>query len=82
MLCVGRNIPLLGSCEDGNGSDKSINNTVLSRISKHMAKHGLEPGAFIYIADSAMVTKDNLEQSVTICFLPVCLFLTMKLVGL
>lgn len=60
MLCVGRNVPLLGSCEDGNGSDKSINNTVLSRISKHMAKHGLEPGAFIYIADSAMVTKDNL----------------------
>lgn len=61
MLCVGRNVPLLGSCEDGNGSDKSINNTVLSRISKHMAKHGLEPGAFIYIADSAMVTKENLR---------------------
>jgi len=60
MLCVGRNVPILGSCEDGNGSDKSINNTVLSRISKHMAKHGLEPGAFVYIADSAMVTEDNL----------------------
>ncbi|HHB77408.1 MAG TPA: IS1634 family transposase, partial [Desulfobulbus sp.] len=60
MLCVGRNVPLLGSCEDGNKSDKSINNAVLSRISKHMAQHGLEPGAFIYIADSAMVTKDNL----------------------
>jgi len=62
MLCVGRNVPLLGSCEDGNGSDKKINNNVLSRISKHMAKHGLEPGAFVYIADSAMVTKDNLEM--------------------
>ncbi len=62
MLCVGRNVPLLGSCEDGNGSDKTINNTVLSRISKHMAKHGLEPGAFVYVADSAMVTKDNLEM--------------------
>jgi transposase len=60
MLCVGRNVPLLGSCEDGNGSDKSINNSVLSRISKLMAKHGLEPGAFVYIADSAMVTRDNL----------------------
>jgi len=60
MLCVGRNVPLLGSCEDGNKSDKSINNAVLSRISKHMAKHGLEPGAFVYIADSAMVTRDNL----------------------
>lgn len=60
MLCVGRNVPLLGSCEDGNKSDKSINNAVLSRISKHMAQHGLEPGAFVYIADSAMVTRDNL----------------------
>jgi transposase len=62
MLCVGRNIPILGSCEDGNKSDKAINNTLLSRISKHMAKHGLEPGAFVYIADSAMVTEDNLAK--------------------
>lgn len=62
MLCVGKNIPILGSCEDGNKSDKAINNTLLSRISKHMAQHGLEPGAFVYIADSAMVTKDNLTK--------------------
>ncbi len=62
MLCVGKNIPILGSCEDGNKSDKAINNTVLSRISKHMAKHGLEPGAFVYIADAAMVTEDNLRE--------------------
>lgn len=27
-----------------------------------MAQHGLEPGAFVYIADSAMVTKDNLTK--------------------
>ena len=26
-----------------------------------MAKHGLGPGAFVYVADSAMITKDNLE---------------------
>lgn len=61
MLCVGRNVPILGSCEDGNKSDKAINNSLLSDISKHMAKYGLEPGAFIYVADSAMVTKDNLN---------------------
>ena len=61
MLCVGRNVPILGSCEDGNKSDKAINNSVLSNISKHMAKYGLEPGAFVYIADSAMVTRDNLD---------------------
>ncbi|TDI76828.1 MAG: IS1634 family transposase [Bacteroidetes bacterium] len=62
MLCVGRNIPIFGSCEDGNASDKKINNNVLSRISKDMATHGLEPGAFIYVADSAMVTEDNLTE--------------------
>ena len=61
MLCAGRNVPILGSCEDGNKSDKTINNSLLSDISKHMAEYGLEPGAFVYIADSAMVTKDNLD---------------------
>jgi len=61
MLCVGRNVPILGSCEDGNKSDKTINNSVLSGISKHMAKYGLAPGGFVYVADSAMVTKDNLD---------------------
>jgi transposase len=61
MLCVGRNIPILGGCLDGNTSDKTVNNEVLSRISKHMARHGLSPGAFLYIADSAMVTENNLR---------------------
>lgn len=31
-------------------------------LDKRMAKHGLEPGAFVYIADSAMVTKGNLAK--------------------
>ena len=61
MLCAGGNIPILGSCEDGNKSDKVINNSLLSGISKHMAKYGLEAGAFVYVANSAMVTKDNLD---------------------
>ena len=60
LLCVDRNVPVFGKTEDGNGSDKTINNTILTSISKRMALHGLEPGAFIYIADSAMVTKKNL----------------------
>jgi transposase len=60
MLCVDRNVPVFGKTEDGNGSDKTINNTILTSISKRMALHGLEPGAFIYIADSAVVTKKNL----------------------
>ncbi|KPA11393.1 transposase [Candidatus Magnetomorum sp. HK-1] len=61
MLCVDRNIPIFGKIEDGNSSDKTINNEVLSHISKHMSQHGLESKAFIYIADSALVTEKNLK---------------------
>jgi len=62
MLCVDRTIPVFGQTEDGNGSDKTINNEVLSTISKHMADHGIKKQGFIYIADSAMVTRKNLEE--------------------
>jgi transposase len=61
MLCVDRNVPVFGKMEDGNASDKRLNNEVLSKISKYMAAHGLGSGAFIYIADSAAVTKKNLK---------------------
>jgi transposase len=61
MLCVHRNIPILGGCADGNASDKTLNNATLTNLSKHMAKHGIAEGAFVYIADSAMVTPANLE---------------------
>jgi len=61
MLCVDRNIPIFGKTEDGNTSDKTSNNVMLSTISKKMAEVGLEARAFIYIADSAMVTEENLK---------------------
>ena len=61
MLCVHRNIPIIGGCESGNESDKNINNRVLTHLSSHMASHGLAPGAFVYIADSAFVCPKNLE---------------------
>jgi transposase len=60
MLCAGRNVPILGGCADGNASDKTVNNAVLTSLSKHMAKHGLGEGAFVYVADAAMVTPGNL----------------------
>ena len=63
MLCVDRNIPLFGATRDGNASDKTLNNELLSTISKHMANHGLEENAFVYVADSAFVTKDNLKKA-------------------
>lgn len=61
MLCADRNIPIFGRTLDGNGSDKTINNEVLSSISSHMAKYGLKEGAFVYIGDSALVTEANLK---------------------
>ena len=61
LLCVDRTVPVFAKTEDGNGSDKVINNEVLSNISRYMARHGIEPGGFIYIADAAMVTAKNLS---------------------
>jgi transposase len=61
LLCVDRGIPIFGATLDGNSSDKTSNNRILSRISTIMANHGLGIGAFVYVADSAMVTEKNLE---------------------
>lgn len=60
LLCVDRGVPVFGRTLDGNSSDKTSNNHILSRISEIMAKNGLGPGAFVYVADSAMVTEKNL----------------------
>lgn len=61
MLCIHRNIPIVGGCENGNASDKTINNVMLTKLSKYMARHGLAAGAFVYISDSTMVTPENLK---------------------
>jgi len=63
MLCVDRNIPIIGQTQDGNSSDKTLNNELLSNISAHMAEYGFSPGASIYIADSAFVTTANLAKA-------------------
>ena len=63
MLCVDRNIPIFGATKDGNASDKALNNELLTNISKYMARHGLSPGAYVYVADSAFVTPNNLEKA-------------------
>src|ERR671928_339527 len=59
-LCVDRAVPLWGKPEDGNASDKTVNNTLLSNIATFLAQHGVAPGAYIYVADAALVTEDNL----------------------
>jgi transposase len=59
-LCVDRAVPIWGKPEDGNASDKSLNTTLLAEIAQLLACHGVAPGAYIYIADAALVTEDNL----------------------
>ena len=59
-LCVDRAVPIWGKPEDGNASDKTVNHTLLSDIATFLAKHGVAPGAYIYVADAALVTGDNL----------------------
>jgi transposase len=63
MFCVDRDVPIIGATRDGNSSDKTLNNELLGSISKHMARHGIDPGAFIYVADSALITHDNLKRA-------------------
>jgi transposase len=59
-LCVDRAVPIWGTPEDGNASDKTVNNTLLSNIATFLGQHGVAPGAYIYVADAALVTEDNL----------------------
>jgi transposase/DNA-binding MarR family transcriptional regulator len=59
-LCVDRAVPLWGKPEDGNASDKTVNTTLLSTIATFLRQHGVAPGAYIYVADAALVTEDNL----------------------
>ena len=37
-----------------------MNNTLLSNIATFLAQHGVAPGAYIYVADAALVTEENL----------------------
>jgi transposase len=60
-LCVDRAVPLWGKPHDGNASDKTVNNTLLSGIATFLAQHGVAPGAYIYVADAALVTEENLR---------------------
>lgn len=61
LLCIKGGIPIFGQAIDGNASDKKRNNVLLQTIGDRMRQHGLGPGAFTYVADSAAVTKDNLS---------------------
>ena len=61
LLCTGGNVPIFSKLEDGNASDKKLNNGLLTEISKKLADVGIEPANPITIADSALVTAENLR---------------------
>ena len=59
-LCVARAVPRWGNPEDGHASDTTVHNTVLSNIATFVATPGVAPGAYISVAEAALVTEDNL----------------------
>jgi len=61
LLCVERNVPIFTESSNGNASDKTLNNEILTDISSYMAQFGIKDDAFVYIADSAVVTEANLK---------------------
>jgi transposase len=58
--CVDRAVPIGGHPEDGNAADKTLNTTRLAEVAHLLAQHGVPPGAYIYVADAALVTEDHL----------------------
>jgi len=58
--CVDRAVPIWGKADDGHASAKALNTTLVSEIAQLLAQYGVQPGAYIYIADAALVTEDNL----------------------
>ncbi len=64
LLCVDDGIPIYTKCEDGNASDKVINKNLIRKMTERMKELGQQN--FVYVADSALVTKQNLRLMVSI----------------
>lgn len=58
MIVSGEGFPLLGTVKDGNTSDKAWNSEMIDEIQQSF----LDPQKVIYVADSALVTPQNLEK--------------------
>jgi transposase len=68
LLTVKGGLPVRFSCEDGNQSDRRTSNDVLGLISNFLSDKGF-PGLKAFIADSAMITPDNLPLLENIPFI-------------
>jgi len=60
LLCVDHGIPIYSKLLDGNASDKNINCDLIPEMVKRMRTLGRED--FIYVADSALITEENLAR--------------------
>ena len=58
LLCVDAGIPIYSRCENGNESDKTINRNLIPAMVERMRELGQDN--FLYVADSALVTEENL----------------------
>ena len=59
LLTTDHGFPLRFTCEDGNASDKTINNNILRRIGGFLKEYKIEED-YVFVADSALVTEGNL----------------------
>lgn len=59
LVCVDRGIPVAAKMVDGNRSDKIVNSNLLVDVAKKMKELGQNDP--VYVADSALVTADNLD---------------------
>jgi len=62
MLCVDRDIPIVGAPNDGNASDKTLNNELLSDISRHMASYSIEKN-FDFLKNPVIVNSIFLKKA-------------------
>lgn len=58
LLCVDAGIPIFSQCENGNLSDKVANRNLIPTMVERMRELGQDN--FLYVADSALITPDNL----------------------
>jgi len=58
LLCVDSGIPISSTCENGNLSDKVANRNLIPTMVERMRELGQDN--FLYVADSALITRDNL----------------------
>ncbi len=55
-LCVDRAVPIWGTPEEGNASEKTVKNPLFSHLATFLGKHGGAPGADISVAAAALGT--------------------------